>query len=467
MLSFFRVNDPYRLIVIFFLLLIIRLPFLISDVFLTIPEVLQLTIGSALDEGKVLYSELWTTYAPFSAGVYWFLDWAFGKSQLAHQIVSLLLVFIQAATLNGIFLENKAYNENAYTPALVYIILLNIFFDFSSLSPVLMSMTLIIPSIGYIFQRVDKKTRDEIFLNTGVFLGIATLFHLTTGVFILSTILSLIIFSASLLRRYLLLLLGYVLPITLTWLYYLYNGAEFEFWKFFLFSPQSADRELYLSLDLWIVMIVPFLFLLIGFYHVTLKGRYVNYQVRYLYVMFFGLCASVFALLFEVRLSPHQLIITAPFITFFICHYFLLKRNSLGLEVIFTVFVTAVLVINYGTAFNDRTFKISETKAKLISSTPEHSKSTQGKRILLYGKSYSYYEQSTLASMYLQPDLSQVHFENLDYYDNLSSIYSVLTNSKPEVIIDEIGSFEKIFDRLPLVALKYDKVKEGVYILKN
>ena len=166
MLSFFRLNDPYRLIVIFFLLVFIRFPFFLGDFPLILPELQWMLIGEKMSAGSQLYTELWDDVAPLSATVYWLLDELFGRSPWAFHILGIFLVIFQGYLFNDLLLRNRAFNQNTYVPAFIYMILMNCFFDFSSLPPVLMSLTFILLAITRRPRRGQRRT-DRRRLATG------------------------------------------------------------------------------------------------------------------------------------------------------------------------------------------------------------------------------------------------------------------------------------------------------------
>ncbi len=85
MLTFFRVNDPYRIIGIFVLLLLLRLPYWISGDHLTLPELNWMLLGERLAEGNRLYSGVWDNTGPLSAGVYLMIEWIFDRSQWVYR----------------------------------------------------------------------------------------------------------------------------------------------------------------------------------------------------------------------------------------------------------------------------------------------------------------------------------------------------------------------------------------------
>ena len=80
------------------MLLAIRLPFLLNEGLLQAAELKWLLLGQKMGEGNLLYADIWDNTAPLAAGVYWLLDVLFGRSAMAHHVVSLLLVWVQGTT---------------------------------------------------------------------------------------------------------------------------------------------------------------------------------------------------------------------------------------------------------------------------------------------------------------------------------------------------------------------------------
>ena len=130
MLTFFRLNDPYRLIVIFLLLLAMRIPAMIGPYEITVPELSYMLVGEKFSEGSKLYSEIWENMAPLSAIVYGIIDFIFGRSVVAYQIIAWLFVCFQVFLFNRLLLLNKVYNENTYIPGFIYALLMSFFSDF-------------------------------------------------------------------------------------------------------------------------------------------------------------------------------------------------------------------------------------------------------------------------------------------------------------------------------------------------
>src|SRR5688572_6903612 len=120
MLRFFRINDPYRLLAILIFLILFSLPLMIDQPELTRPELKSMVIGEALDNGQMMYAEIFDATGPMAAGTFGFVDWIMSRSVIGRQIIALILIFFQAAFFAILLINNKAYNDNTYVPGLIY-----------------------------------------------------------------------------------------------------------------------------------------------------------------------------------------------------------------------------------------------------------------------------------------------------------------------------------------------------------
>jgi hypothetical protein len=117
-LRFFRFNDPYRLLGVLLVLIVMTL--FVNSTEVTLQELKSFLLGEALNEGKSLYVQLIDDAAPLAA---WFSGWVeilMGRSLTARHILALVFIFFQAAFFAIILINNKAYNENTYLPALIF-----------------------------------------------------------------------------------------------------------------------------------------------------------------------------------------------------------------------------------------------------------------------------------------------------------------------------------------------------------
>lgn len=469
MLSFFKINDPYRLAFILLLILAIRLPLFYFGVPVIIPEVKWLLIGEALANGKGMYKDIWDFTGPLSAGFYSLLHLVFGKSIGAYRAISMLLVLIQCGIFNNLLLSNKAYNQNTYVPALMYMVFMHMSFDFMTLSPVLMGMTFALLAVNNLFRRMDNTTRDELFVQMGFYVGIATLFYLPFFLYFVVIILSLLIYTGSIFRRMLLMVYGFAIVLTLAALYYFWFDSLSIFRILFIESSFTISPFNYFTWKEYLgLFAIPLGIFIIAYFKTKTTGRFINAQIKIQNVMLLFTTMGIFSVILSKEFSIYQLIFVVPGLAFFTSHYLLLLKRWVVAESI-TLIVCGVLLLNMLFPLKEWLF-IDELVSydQLIASESPFGEITSGKKILIIGDHVELYRDAGLATPYLNWQFSQKHLENLDYYDNLTEAFMNFSENLPEVIIDEKNVVEKLFDKMPTIALKYSQHLsfDHVYVLK-
>ncbi|TRX50447.1 hypothetical protein FNH22_25750 [Fulvivirga sp. M361] len=468
MLTFFRLNDPYRLVIIFFLLLALRMPALISEETLTVPELNYMLVGEKLAAGESLYDGVWANIGPLSALVYGTIDFLFGRSQLAYQIFALLFVFVQAFFFNRILLINKVLNENTYIPGLIYAFLMSYFWDFFTLTPILMSVTFILLALHNIFSHIEFRARkDEMILNIGLFLGIAYLFYFPAFIFGLGTLVIFVLFTGTVIRRYFMLMYGYFLPFILTSLYFLVSGRWQDYSYSFLQPLFFGFRHWYTSyLSVLMILSVPLLLLVFSFLKMGSSGRFNNYQVRLNRAMFVWFLFSLVVVFLSDVNAPNTYVILVPSLAFYFGHFFLLMRRKWLAELTFILFIASLVYVNYGTTYSFSFFANRfHTEDYVIDN--EKYKEFAGKKILVLGKDISPYRHAKMATPFLNWDISKSIFQNPDYYDNLSLIFKGFNDDMPELIIDKHAVMPVVFERIVPLSEFYESKLPGIYQLKT
>lgn len=470
MFNFFRINDPYRVVVIFIILLLLNLPFFIGGYPFSLPQLHQMIVGEKLASGAFMYSKLWDDTAPFSAGIYWLIELVFNRSAIVYHLAALFVIILQAAILNYSMIKHKLYNENSYTFALIYVILFSSYFDYSLLSPVLLGNTFLILALDKLITHIQtwQKSDDRI-LSIGIFLGISTLFYVPFFVFALLVFFSFIFFTGTSVRRNMLFLYGFFLPVIITWLYYLWHNSGFDFFYQTFYSVFIFKSFYYTDLiSILVIATIPSLFTLYSALKVFSSTGYTNFQVRIQQLMIFmlGLGIVVFAL--ANYKAPHMLILFFIPAAFFINHFLLRIQRKLWQELTFLVFVLLILVMNYGSIggwlFTDQFIN----EEKLLVSDTRYDEITRDKKVLVLDQNLNVYHNSRLATPYLNYKLSLNHFANPGYYDNLTAILDHFEEDMPQVIIDPNRHMPAIFESIPVLAERYRKHQQmdDVYVLK-
>ncbi len=464
MISYFRLNDPYRLIGIFIVLVLLRLPVLLSDDMLTLPEFSAMLLGERMAEGSMLYMDVWESTAPLSAWVYMVMTYMFGRSQVAFQLVALIVVAYQSYLFNRMMISVKAYKENTYVPGLVYALLMSLFFDFYSLSPLLLSTTFLLMSLHKLFVNVElRDKKDDGMLSIGLYLGIAVLFYLPSLVYGIATLLILSIFLGASLRYYLLMVYGLLIPLLFLGCYYFYYGALGNLYSCYFLPVLTFHKDYLMELrSLALVYASPIVFLAIAILRMNQKLRLTNFQSRLVQAMLVWLFFSLVALLFVTEFSPSVTILLVPSTAFFIAHYFLLLRKLWIRELSFVTMTTLIVFVNLGTVFGfSPTKDWIDFEGLLVRESP-WSAVSRDKKILVLGNSQEAYQDSQSVTPYLDWYLSSQVFTQLGYYDNLTHIYIHLMESRPELIIDESGVMPAVLHKMPQLMNRYKKNGDGI-----
>lgn len=434
-----------------------------------IVELKWMVIGERLAGSSNLYVDVWDNFAPLSAAVYRFIHELFDRSPAANHVIALIIVFIQAFLFNNILLKHRAYNENTYLPALLYVVFMNIFFDFYLLSPVLIGLTFILLAIDNTITHLGKNRNDQLLLYTGIYLGIANLFYYPTFLVLIAIFIAFAFLTGTILRRYLLFIFGYLLPLAITGIYYYLLGGLKEFYVNFVFSLFNVNTYNYLDPLFYIIIFAfPIVFVLISMGKTFKSNRYTNQQERIQKLMFILLIFALISWFLNKDRAPYQLIITVPGCAFFLTHYFLNIQVKWKAELTFTLFIAGILLINIATyqkanflpnmvSYNDLEVKPSKWEGVV-----------KDKNIMYLGKNYSIYRNARLGSPYFNWDLAKLHLEKPSYFDNLTAIYRKFENEYPEVIIDEKGIMEQIMTKMPTVNQAYEQRENGtLYLLRS
>lgn len=465
MLSYFRINDPYRLIIIFIALILFRLPYFITSDWYTLPELSWMIIGERMNEGALLYVGIWDDISPLSAWVYRSITFAFGRSTLSLQILGLILFFFQLSYTNYISLKHKMYNENNYLPALFYGILGLTFFNIITLSPQLLGLTFILLSINSLFNHIETRNRtDGNLLNIGLYIGIASLFFLPYIYMIFIHIVGLLIFTNTIKRRYLLLIYGVAIPLIFCWLIYVWLGKTEEFFGVFLYSIISFDVEQYLSYKAIFTLTGITLFLYIISTFKILSGfGFTIFQARIQKIMFFASLVALLVFIFYADKDGYSFVMFFPWVSFFLSHFFLSIKNSLKRELSFLVYFLSTVILYFGITYNYFNIHAFINLDSIIVNTESANEIYTDEKILVLGPDINPYFNAKQATPYFNWNLSKAQLENLNYYDNLEAIDKNLRSDMPEYIVDQIGLVPELFKQIPSLGLEYKETENGVF----
>lgn len=452
MLSFFRINDPYRLVFVLLALIFIRIGqgFFIDAT--SFYELKWILLGEWLSSGFMLYSETFDYTGPFAAAVYKSIDFLFGRSFFFHHMMSSLVIIIQAAIFNNILLKNKAYNENSYLPSFLYMILAASIPDFMALSPQLLSLTFILLAMGQVLRRIDNQVTDELFLSCGLFIGIATMFYLPAAVFFLVFLFSLILFTTAVLRRLLLYFFGFLLVFGFCALYFFWFSSLEVFIQSYIISNLILPADSLMTFDELLIISSPFLFILIlSVIKTWSAARLTNFQQKVQQVIWLMLLGAMATFFLSNEKAGHELFFLVPTLTYFWTHYFILLKRWL-----FQVLMPGLLI--FGLLYFS-VFAYQNLTRPLLVAPPMAMK----ENTMILGEQLMRYQNHEISTPCFNQYLSEKAFQGLDYYEPAIHLYQIFTHVDPEIIQDEMGIMPKLQYRFPYLEEGYRKTGEKVY----
>lgn len=439
------------------MLALIRGIWLVVGLPMSIPEAKWLLVGQRLGDGYTMYKDLYDTTAPLAAMTYKWLDIVFGQSRWVHIVLSTVLVTLQAAVLNKILIRHKAFNDNTYWPALFYILLASSTGDFFALSPQLISLTFILLSLNHIFRRIDNQVTDELFLFSGLYLGLATLYYLPAAIFFLIFMLSFIFFSSAIPRRLLLLAYGASVGFIPVWGYFFWYNAGYDFLSSFFVAGSVKPREFYITYP---ELVLTGAFLIGSTLLAMVSGflqRVTNFQQKMRQVMLLFLIGGI-ALLFLTReLASADLMFIVPSAAFFMVYFFSGLRRKIWRRVMPPLILGGLVIYTF-------VIFLWEPPKSMMIGGASHSLTNQ--RIMGIGLPVTGYQGNELAGPFLDSYLTTQKLDELDYYNTASEVQRTLEISRPDVIVDELSVLGKVFHRFPAFGEQYHAVDSVGYFYR-
>jgi hypothetical protein len=347
---------------------------------------------------------------------------------------------------------------------------MHISFDCLTLSPVLMSTSFLLLAFGTLIRQMDRRgATDEVF-EVGFYIGIAALFYLPSALFILWSIVSLLFYTGSTFRQYSLSVFGFLFPFAATVLfYYLFDGLD-DFNRNLLASVFRV-RQYSLSdfQSLLASLLIPLGLGVLGFLSLFSRaGRYVNFQQRIQQIMAIWFVVAVLTIALMPFLAPMAFLSFVPPMAYFTYYYFENIRKAWLAEMSFSIAFILILLLFYQGALGIIPgAELGRLSSLQVRPSPLPA-DIRDQHVLIIGEDLSAYRQNHLATPYLNWDLAKYDLKNLDNYEAVINVFDHFRLDPPDYIIDRENVVEKLFQRAPALAAKYEKTAVAdVYKRKN
>lgn len=463
MVSFFRINDPYRLLGLLILFLLISLPTFLYSPGLTWPELSSLSIGQKISEGFTPFSELIDSTPPLTQWMYGLSNLVLGDSLTARHIIAFLILFFQACYLGIVFINKKAFTENTYLPSVMFVVFCALSFDVLSISGTLLASGFLLLAIHSFFKEIEfREPNDETLLRLGVYLSLASLAVFSYVVFFFAAQLILLFFTRSSLRRQLLFMTGFLLPhgLLVAW-YYFFDNQAYLFDFFYIANMLVDEQQLVSVKTILILSSVPLFYLLISLFILNRTVRLTNYQSQLFQAMFIWLIAGIVHLFFTRSFRPQSLLPLFPPLSFLLTHFLLAIRRKRFVE--FHLWMILIGIIVSSSLTKRGFFESVNYQSMLVAPEPKKYMSSS---LLILDDNQAQYQYTPLANGFSEWRLCKNIFTKANNYTNVVMVHQQFALHKPAVIVDPNNLMYPFLEYLP--DLKKQYVKQGnTYFLKT
>ncbi len=399
-----------------------------------------------------MYLEVIDNTAPLAAWTHEQLDSVFGRSILARHVLAFILIFLQSGYLGIMFISKKVFSENTYIPSFLFSLLFFFSYDTLSLSNELLGSGFLLLALNNLFQEIEfRNERDESIFNVGICISLASLFSFSFVVYLGCAMVILFLFTRSTIRKFLLLVFGFVLPHLFTLSLAYLDDSQRVLWEYFYLPNLSFDRMVFVDVKtLFSLGALPLIYLVISIVMLNREARFSKYQSQILQTVLLWLAFSFLFILYTKDLRPQSLIVLIPGFAFLFTHFFLLIRRKKFVFLNSWILFLGIISVAYLARFH----KIQSIDYSNLEVRNQAGQITD-KRILVLDNGINLYRQNHLATPFLNWDLSANVFRYPEYYENVTLIYHCFENDPPEVVFDKENLLGPFFDRMPMIKKEY------------
>lgn len=444
----------------------IQLPLVLLGIRPTAPELLHMLVGERLADGHAMYRDIYDNTAPISALVFWLIDLVAGRSFLAYRLVSMALLLLQALLLNSILNRHSVYATKDYLPALLYLVVGSLSFEFNMLTPLLIGNTFLILSLPYIITLNREGYENNRLFVGGFMLGLAAMSYLPLALFLLVGIFAVIFFASNTFRSTMLMLCGFLFPYAVLITYYMYTNTSQEFLELHLLRPWQLNVSfLRPPSDVAKLMAIPGFILLLSLLSAASQPQRLVFQVKFQQLMWVWLAVSMLVIFTRDEITIATFIIILPPVAYFGEFFFTSGRKGWIINSVFLAMLATVLVMRYRLALGINEYLQMDESPLLLAEPLQPT--IQNSTVLVLGNDISYYMHNKPLTPYLNWSLAQRHFGNLSDYQAVFELHENFRDEMPQFLVDKVGLMPELTYKLPDIFGRYEATADaGIYRLK-
>ncbi len=267
--------------------------------------------------------------------------------------VSLVLILFIATAIQVINNRYSFIYIRSKLPATLFVIIVSGLTSLHTLLPVFPAALFMLFALFNLFGIFEETKPYSSILNTGIFLGIATLFYLNLIFLLPAFIISIAILShESNWRNYAILFIGFFLPLIFTFSFAFINDQTGEIVSAIAKSFTTPIIRFHLTLPMVIFFAFLTLLTLTGSIKIALQYGSKKVSTRKYFTIFFILfVSSLLTLVLVPGASLEMLIITAVPVTYLMSNLFVFMKSKFWSEFLFIVLLAVVIFMQIAEKF--------------------------------------------------------------------------------------------------------------------
>ena len=267
---------------------------------------------------------------------------AFLPDMVSFSIAALLIFLIINFNTSIFFI-----NERTFFPALLFILIVGIFPEYQNLNPVLPASLLFILALKRIMDSYHKQGIAYNFFDAGILISTGSLFYANLIWFGVIIIIGIVLLRTVNVFELAVTLLGLVTPYLIVFGFYYVLGYDTKALMSLIYDNLFSDSESYSFPRLTIVTLVfeaAIVLISTGFIIILQNTKKIKSRKTFsLLIWVFVISLAVY--LSVPSVSAEMIWLTAIPVSYFFSHYFIFSKKKLVSEIIFTILLILVLLI--------------------------------------------------------------------------------------------------------------------------
>ena len=272
-----------------------------------------------------------------------------GSNLLVSVILSAVLVLALAFLMQMVNARYQFIRIRTKLPSILFVVTIGGFVDMHTLHPVYFGAIFLVLALFRLFALFEQGRSYSLVFDAGMLLGVGVLFYFNMVVSLPAFLIGIYVLSHEIKwREFLILLLGFILPLLFVTSYFYYVDRFPQLWnmieQYFTVNIGHLKENLSLQIYLGVLIVLT----LLGSFSLAQQYDYKKVSSRkYFSVLFLIFVFSMISFAFIPATSQEMLVITAIPVTFLVSNFFVFMKSRFWSEFFFIALLLGVVLMQF------------------------------------------------------------------------------------------------------------------------